>query len=237
MLVDLPDDRPDSCGITMTSHQALFGTLKRIIPQHIDTPEPMPAEDLVDRAQHEIGVTLEDSSTQGHFAELVRNQLLPGAVARAHAQALSASGVALAIWGKNWTLGQVGESTTDEGIPAGEALNGLFGSSDIAVFPWCRETEMETALDAMAAGLNVVCRAPDEAFEEVFPGLSPLVPHLHLYRTGRELADTVASLQASPDECRERAGVARSLVLAGYCVSHRLLTIVDHVRNRGCTLG
>ncbi len=115
-------------------------------------------------------------------------------------------------------------------IPVGKQLNELFNATRIVVLPDFSATALQTALDALAAGVRVVCHAPDEPFEKTHPDLQPVARYLHLYRTRRELADTLGRLTSQRDNTTDETTSARAVVLAEHCVSHRLQLIADHVR-------
>jgi hypothetical protein len=230
ILMDLPDDRAEACDVTLASHLVFWKALRDIVAKNVDSYEGSRAGELVDQAQRVSGVMLEDPAIREHFIGLVRARIAPACMGRAAAQVVRATRCRFAVWGLNWPSTLDGQKSRGGGIPVGKELNELFNATSIVVLPDSSATAMQMALDALAAGIRVVCRAPDQPFEQVHPGLRTLAPYLHLYRTTGELNDILNRLRVQPDGGDDETSAARAIVLADHCVSHRLEAILDQVR-------
>jgi len=233
LLADLPDDRAEACGIALASHRVLWQAIQETVSKNTGCYRETLAGQLVDEAQAASGVKLQDASIRDHFVNLVRGRIAPARIARAAVQTLARCADSLAVWGDNWHEVLRGQEAPRGRVPSGKALNRVFQTARLVVLPDSSDSAIQTALDALAAGVPVACRAPDEPFDQEYPGLAPLMPHMHLYRTERELGDTVRRLK-SQDRATTVAQVeaARTAVLARHTVSHRVLAIIDHLRRR-----
>jgi len=232
VLMDLPNDRAKACNITLASHVALWKALKVVVKHSVDRYHGDMADELLDAAQRDSGTSLQDHKVRQHFMDLVQTRIAPATIARANAETLIAKGYRVAVWGCNWTpLGDAGVDRHDA-IPVGDALNRIFKAVRIVLLPASTPLVIQTALDALAAGAQVICRRPDQSFERDYPGLANLAPHLPLYQTSRELLDLVSALASSTDEASDPCETARALVRIEHTVARRLQSIVETIRRR-----
>jgi hypothetical protein len=233
LLADLPDDRPEACGITLASHRQLWQAIQETVSKNVSRYRDSLAPELVDNAQAACGVRLQDATLRDQLVSLVRGRVAPACIARATAETLAGSVKTLAIWGRNWSLDSRFRPVHRGPIPVGKALNDVFHLARQVVFTDSSEMAIQTALDALAAGVRVVCRAADDSFDRVHPGLAKLAPHFHFCRTQRELSNNVRRITTlDANSVREEAETARALVLAEHTVSQRVLAIIDHIRAR-----
>lgn len=232
VLMDLPDHRPEACDITLASHLTLWRALQEVVAQNTDRYRDDIAEELLDSAQRDSGARLQDPKVRRHFESLIQTRIAPAMIARAAAERLISDGYRVGVWGRNWPQ-LTGDQEIYRGpIPTGEALNAVFNAARIVLFPDSSPAAVQTALDALAAGTQVVCRQPDRPLEEEYPALVDLVPHLHLYRSSRKLLDSVRDLTGRDKGVTERARAARAMVCREHTVAERLMAIVESVRRR-----
>ncbi|UCE61223.1 MAG: hypothetical protein JSU63_05635 [Phycisphaerales bacterium] len=230
ILMDLPDDREEACDVSLASHKALWSSLRKLLLQNVDRYRHELAGELVDLAQRNSGVKLEDAAMRAHFVGLLRSRIAPAGLARADTKSTVSSGFRVGIWGANWhETGDSGQSWRGA-IPRNEELNRLFQSVGVVLIPLCSAATIQMALDALAAGVRVLCRAPDDPFESAFPGLSSLAPHLHFYRTAHKLGIVIRRLISQEGAIAEEARAVQRLVRTEHCVSNRVCEIVDRVR-------
>jgi hypothetical protein len=208
----------------------LWQALRTIIAENIDRYTSSLAGTFADQAQRASGVTLDDPAIREHFAALVRIRIAPVCMGRAAAQVAGDTHCSFATWGAGWSSVLDGQEVCRGAIPLGKELNDTFHTVRIVVLPCYSLAAVQSALDALVAGVSVVCRAPDQPFAQLHPALAPLEPHLHLYRTKRELAKTLNRLRRHPDLASDESSAARSTILAQHCVSHRIQAIVAQVR-------
>ncbi len=248
ILLDLPDDRAEACGIEQTSQVELWNRLREIVLRRADDYRHNDANGFLDDAQRQSGTTLQDPTVRARFVEMLRSRIAPAALARTAAGTLLKNGIRVAIWGHNWPrCGGRGESCSGRGddasselgpdarrgpVPSGDALNTVFNTATVVLIPGCSPAAVQTALDALAAGANVILRRPDEPFDRLYPDLASLVPLLSFYTTTSTLMDTLTMLSAPPGSADDPREAARSVVRREHTVSRRLSAIVETLR--GC---
>ncbi|MGB2986527.1 MAG: glycosyltransferase [Phycisphaerae bacterium] len=232
VLMNLPDDRPEACNVELVSHVALWRALQASVKRNVDRYRNGIAEELLDEAQRDSGTTLSDAMVREHFLGFVRSRIAPATIARAAAEVLTAKSCHVWVWGHNWpSIGQ-GEEIRRGAIPVADALNRIMNAAGVVLLPDSSPLAIQTALDALAAGAHVICRAPDEPFERAYPGLAGLAPHLHFYRTSRELEDLVRRLKSRERARSDQPDAARTMVLKEHSVAQRLRFIVKTLRER-----
>ncbi len=232
VLMDLPDDRPEAVNLTLASHLALWRAMHAAVQANVDRYRDALADELLDRAQSDSGTTLRDAAIREQFAELLRTRIAPAHLGRHAAKALIADGYKISVWGANWPASWKREKLWPGPIPNDQSLNRLFDAAGVVVLPGSSLIDVQRALDALAAGACVICRAPDESFERQHPGLASLTPHLHFYRTSRGLSGAVRRLRSSDESTVDQVDAARTAVRREHTVSARLLAIVDCLRQR-----
>ncbi len=248
VLMDLPDDRPEACNITLASHVALWHALKEVAKRSADSYHGDLADQLVEQAQAESGIGLKDPEIRQHFSALLKARIAPAAMARAAVETLVATGYNVAGWGCNWLptppepqasacaetppVSQLAACPSSGLLPVGDSLNELFNAARIILLPDSSAWAIQTALDALAAGACIICRRPDEPFDRQHPTLAGIAPYLHFYRNSTELLDTVRRLAAPGDAQADENDAARRVVLSEHTVAKRLQTIVETVRRR-----
>lgn len=235
-IADLPDDRPEACGVTLASHIALWHALQTRVQRNADQYRDGSAEEVLDAAQRDSGTHLQDSAIRRHFLDLLQARIAPAALARASIELLIGEGFRVALWGANWPAQENTVDNRHGPIPAQDALNRVFNTVRIVLLPVSSSAAVQIALDALAAGACVICRCPDGSFEEEYPGLADLAPHVPSYRTSGELLDTVRELMPRGDATADPCEKARTLVRSEHTITKRLTAIVDTLR-RGQAAG
>ena len=248
VLMDLPDDRPEACNITLASHVALWHALREVAKRSTDRYHSDLADELVEHAQRESGIGLKDAEICQQFSALLKARIAPAALARAAVDALVRNGYHVTAWGHNWPRtppepqASACAKTVPEPplaacpcsglIPVGDSMNQLFNGTRIVLLPESSAWAVQTALDVLSAGVCVICRKPDEPFDRQHPTLAGLAPHLHFYQSSTELLDTVRRLRERGDVATDENEVARTMVLRKHTVAKRLQTIVEAIRQR-----
>lgn len=229
VLMDLPDDRAESCGITLVSHMALWRALQDAASHKTDVYEASRASEWLDEAQTRSGVALQDENLRQHFLTLIRTYIAPVAIGKAAVQSVRRSGCRVAVWGMNWPACADERITVCGRIPADAQLNDLFNATRIVVLPEASDPSIQTALNALAAGTRVIHRARHQAFATDHPGLASLQPFLHPYRTGSELTAKVQSLLSESQMHSNETEEARRIIHASHTIAHRLRAICERI--------
>lgn len=233
VLMDLPDDSPEAAEITLRSHVDLWRALQDVVARGIDRYRACDAAEFLEAAQRTSGVTLHDPAVSERFVMLLRSRIAPALAARVAARALTDNGLRPRLWGANWPAEGQGNDWRCGEIPAGgDELNRLFNAARIVVLPDSSLGGVQAALDALAAGAQVVFRRPDGPFEQEYPTLASVAPHLHFYRTGRELVEIVRSLPAPGEARLRRVEEIRAILAAEHSVAQRLGGIVERLRRQ-----
>jgi hypothetical protein len=248
ILLDLPDDRAEACGIEQASQVEFWNRLREIVLRRADVYDRDNADRFLDEAQRQGATAPQDPKLRGHFVEMLRSRVAPAALARAAAGTLLKNGIRVAIWGHNWPpCGGRGESCSgrrDDAssglgpdarrgpVPSGDALNTVFNAVKVVLIPDCSPAAVQTALDALAAGANVILRRPDEPFDHLYPDLASVAPLLSFYTTTSTLMDTLTMLSALPGSGGDLRERARSVVLREHTLTRRLNAVVETLR--GC---
>ncbi len=241
ILMDLPDIRPEAVGVTLGSHVTLWRAMEKAVWQRVDRYEHETAEGLIDVAQRASGTALQDESIRSRFAAALRERLAPAVIARAAASALADLGVRIALFGTNWpavAMPQPGskavaapESLPTSGpVPIGAELNDLFNATDIVVLPEGSGLAAQAALDALAAGTQVILRSDPTQFVQQQPGLADLTPYLRFYRTRRQLIEAVRRGRTLRADWFEQSPGLRAMIQARHTVRCRLSAILARVR-------
>jgi len=235
MLMDLPDDRPEACNVTLPSHMALWRALQSAVRRNADGYRDALAGELLDDAQQESGTSLADPQVREHFVTLLRIRIAPATLARTSVETLLAQDCRVAVWGDNWPEFGAESDIRRGPIPTGEGLIELLRTARVVVLPDTSAWSVQTALDALAAGTAVVCRAADAPFEREYPELADLTRYLHFYRSQRGLADLVHRLSLPVRTESRESREARLSVAARHTVARRLQFIVDTLRRPAAT--
>ncbi|MBU0718293.1 MAG: glycosyltransferase [Planctomycetes bacterium] len=234
VLMDLPDDRPASVGMTLPSHLRLWEALQNVAGNNLDEYEEQPPGHWLELAQRQCGTTLQGELLREQFATLLDIQIAPAQCGRATVNALLADGSDVAAWGVNWSHHVAGGDWWRGPIPEMQARNQLLNATRIVVLCQDGLTEVQAAVDALAVATPVVWRTSGEAFVDEYPDLTELQPYLHFFKTRRELVGLVRKLLASRDSgLAERAEAARELVYRNHTVEYRVRTILNDMRKGG----
>ncbi|MCH7527204.1 MAG: glycosyltransferase [Planctomycetes bacterium] len=229
VLMDLPDDRAESCGIALVSHVALWRALQDAASRQADVYEASKAGEWLDEAQTRSGVALQDEQIRQRFLTLIRTCIAPVAIGQAAVQSARRSGCRVAVWGMNWPACADERITVCGRIPTDAQLNEVFNATRIVVLPEASDPSIQTGLNALAAGARVIYRASSQAFATDHPGLASLQPFFHPYRTGSELTAKVRSLLSESQMPPNETEAARRMIHAGHTIAHRLQAMYKRI--------
>lgn len=232
LLTDLPDDRPESCGITLTSHVKLWQEIQNYLSTRVDQYEPSKAAFVLGQAERAIGISLEDAAGRQRFIDFIRFVIAPACRGRTMARALTDHGFRLGVWGQHWSTSNLPAKARRGPIPTDETLIQVFRNAKVVVLPAANALVIRAALDVLAAGTDVLCLAGEEEFLQEFPTLKGIASYLRFYRTSRELVETVAELTNSAKSPRRDRQDDRATAAAEHTLDKRLLALAERVRRR-----
>lgn len=223
---DLPDDRAESSGITLPSHQRLWRAIQQSAHDLTTSSLSIPPTDVLTRAEHNSGIRLTDTQMRDRFLSLIGERVLPVMAAQREVLALMKAGYLVGAWGANWNRIAPTGVPICELIPDDESLNQIFNASKAIVFPYACPVIAQRALDALASGARVFVRRGPTSFERSYPGLADVAPFLHSYRTVAELVKRLPMVMNDPH--REQAV---AVIHNRHTVAHRLTDIFNRIRS------
>lgn len=239
VLMDLPDDRPESCNVHLASHVSLWHALQEVVTRSADRYRSRIADEFLADAERLSGTTLQDPKIRDYFLDLLKVHIAPPTLARTTVDALVQAGISVTVWGANWN--RHSKSATNPHprmnlrggpIPTGAELCAVFRSARMVLLPSVTPFTVQTALDGLAAGARVLCRRPEEPFEHLYPGLENVIPHLNLFETSRQLIDLVKKQKDWPHANSTHALAAQTVILRDHTASRRLASMVERLRNQ-----
>ncbi len=232
IMADLPDDRPEACGVTLPSHQALWEAMRRCVERNTDRFQDDFTGDVLDMAQRDCGTRLQDQAVHGHFLDLLRTRIMPATLARTASELLLGEGYRVALWGKNWPVHGDAADRWRGPIPTGDELHRVLRKVRVVLLPIPSAAAVQLTLDALAAGACVVNRRTGKPLGEECAGLAGLAPHLPGYSTSGELLHAIRTLMPPHDSRLDPCEKARTLVRSEHTVTQRLISIVKTLQRR-----
>lgn len=230
VLMDVPDDRPEACGIDLASHVSLWQALTKAVTRQADAYQHDLAENLLEDGQRRSGTALRDAKVRARFLSLIRTRIAPAVLARVAVKALLRKGYRVGVWGRNWPALDSDRDPRQGPIPSGDALNRVLNAARSVVSPDPSTAFVQTAIDVVTAGTPVVCRCPKDMLEREYPDLVDLAPYMSFYVTSDQLLDVVGAAVERDQSALRALQAARSLVLARHTFAHRVRSIIETVR-------
>ncbi len=231
LLMDVPDDRPESCGITLTSHVKLWQEIRNHLSTCVDQYEPNKAASVLEKAERVSGVTLQDTAGRQRFIDFIRLIIAPACRGRTVAKTLTDHGFRLGVWGQHWSTSRLPAEALRGPIPADETLIHVYKNAKIVVLPAANALVVRAALDILAARTDVLCLGGEGEFVQEFPTLKGIASCMRFYRNSRELVEIVAALMSSSKSPRRDRQDGRAAVLAEHTLDKRLLALAERVRS------
>lgn len=231
VLMNLPDDDPHACGVMLGSYIKLWDILKKEINRDVDQYRPGLADDILKKAQNQCGTTFDDQQIRNQFISLLQQCIAPVAMGRTAAEVLVDTGCRVKVWGNHWSKYENTRYQLGGAIPTGESLNQLFQSVKIVLLPEHSNFALQTALDALCAGVHVVYRMAEQSWVDQYPDLHSIISFIHGYRTRAELTEIVNQLLSS-EESAQQSNSAREIVMKEHTLENRLTMMADHIRSQ-----
>lgn len=102
LVADLPDTRPECCGITQVTHQQLWERLRSRVLRAWPTPQILHPDHLLTQAEREAQVALEDSALRQTFLRLTERLLIGAVITEQIARAVLNDAGRLLVLGRGW---------------------------------------------------------------------------------------------------------------------------------------
>lgn len=244
IVADVPDDRAEPNGVTLSSHVALWNSLVALAGRTVDRTNLCSPAELLRRAERESGVAIDGEDLRRFFEDAARRRIVPAACARAARASLAGDRLRVALCGASWDSANSGETHVGP-LPVFPQSLAWFTTTKVLVFPISDRRSVQAALDASAAGANVLLREGEVPFAEDYPQLAPVASLIPFYRNGDELRRSVRALMrpavADPSACRtERWADTRTELCKELCtvltrdhtVARRIHWMIEELRRR-----
>lgn len=229
VLLDIPDDRPESWRVDLASHVALWNAIRHTVQQSADRYRIDVADTFLEDAQRISGTTLKDPKIRDHFLTLTKSCIAPAALARATIERIRRAGLSISIWGGHWSPtanrpASLGQDDYHGPIPTGDSLRDVIRRARWILIPNLSPALVSTALDALVSGTRIACRHCDTPFDRLYPGLSDATRHFNFYETADQLLKTIL------DDVGNTAAQTQAEILEKHTIAQRLITIADTMR-------
>jgi len=189
------------------------------------------AENWFARAAAESGTPMHDTQVREYFLKLIRVCVVPYAAGLRAARTLSQAGFSTSTWGANWPV--VRQASGRGPIPLGRDLWQALGEAELAVFPEPTPFFVQTSLDALSIGTDVLLRGTPAWFVEEHVGLEEVTPFLGFYESSNDLVEAARRLRYDADGASaKRRQAAALLVSRRHSMAGRLQAIAE-IMQRG----
>lgn len=233
ILIDLPDDRAASHGVTLTSHVQLWRSIQCELAEAIESYDPNQAVSILERAEKTSGVTLKDQAGRERFVQFVRDVIAPATYDRMTAHAVADQGFNLSIWGKHWLANSDSPTLVRayQGALRYECTyQSAIRAARFVVLGTVNPIVVRTALDTLAAERFPICRGDKQHLIAEYPMLADMAPYIGFYRNKRELVEILSARNVSLDLGQNRNRAARKTVLAHHSLDVLLLKLVERLQ-------
>lgn len=245
LLADMPDDRPEACGITLTSHLPLWDSLRHAVARAAAGNISPDVDSLLRQAEAKSGVRITDDGLRNRLLALARQHVLPVAVGHAVMSGLDRRVLRVGVWGSGWRddhadhgdqagHGGHGDPVAVRGpIPDSDERNALFQSVSHIVLLSATPINMQFALEAWSVGATVHIAGDAADSLRELPGLAGIIPQLSWWSSAAQLGETLLSATSrvlgsddDADDCIPR----RKQLFARHTMRDRLIGVGDRLR-------
>jgi len=229
LFADCPDDRAESCGITLTSHTRLWGALRRIARTTAAKGRSPDVKLLMELAQKESAVRISDDGITSHLCELATSRIMPVAETLAVAHTIAAWGVRVEMYGSRLDEIVTERTAYCGAIPSLTDMADVLTRVDLLVAPLPDIRTAQWAVDAVAAGSVAICRTSPfgDSQGDDLPDFPPC-PILWYGHLG-ELADILNGFVDDADAFRAAAVEATAFVRRSHRLADRVRSIHEFV--------
>jgi len=228
LVADLPDPRPQTCGIQQSAHQKLWTQLGKIVAQAWETPRILEPAKLLVRAEQACQVEIREPELRTSLLRLIERVLIPAITLEQIAQVLAGQ------HGDVWALGRGWERLTSGNLKA--LAGGPFDLPEAAhgLHPWVcvcagqRDPLGPALLHAAAHGWPLLIHSPSGQSLAASLG-NVLQPrgHFEPFADRSALRRSLDSLRKNPQASRLRTEKARQHVMLHHTCAHRLRELLE----------
>jgi len=230
---DLPDDRPESFGISLSSQLHLWQVMRDIAYAEAKLGHGAASpQDMLATALQRSGIGLKEQAIRQQFAAWLEHQILPARRAIAAVEALQQAGIKFALYGWGWSELSDGrfQSVQDSCLLA--ARQRAITNTRAVVVPLAHDIELQFLLESLSQAKPVICRGSASLFSQAYPGMENVSGFVDFYGGADELVSAVQSVICPNPQATRRYEDARSLVFREHTWKHRLQAVVQHLVKR-----
>ncbi|MEW6199228.1 MAG: glycosyltransferase [Planctomycetota bacterium] len=232
LVADLPDTRPENCGIAALTHRQLWERIRQLLVRGWQTPRILRPDLLLTQAQRETGVELEDALLRDTVLQLVERVLSGAVVAEQVARALVEDAGCLLVLGRGWDrAGLAGVRCVGGHLgdwPAGAARP----RPRLCVLAGHRDPLHPVLVQVAARGWPLAVHRPGGAsLTEALGGVLRPDEHFEPFTDVGELRRALKLLRGTSPAAKTRAARARQHVVANHSFSRRLETLLQALRD------
>ncbi len=233
VVADLPDPRPETCGIQRSTHQKLWAQLGTVVAQAWETPRILEPAKLLVHAEHRCQVEIRDPAMRESLLRLIERVLIPAVALEHIIYVVAAADFEVLSVGRGW------ERALEAHVrPLAASLFELpHGSGDscpsACIWGGWHDLLHPALLHAAACGWPLLIHAPGGRSLTAALG-SVLRPQQHLepFADRSGLRRCLESLRTRPEVWRARAEKARLHVLQHHTYERRLQDLRKDLRRR-----
>lgn len=232
LVADLPDTRPESCGIAAPTHRQLWERARQLVVRGWQTPRILRPDLLLTQAQRETGVELEDAVLRDTVLQLVERVLIGAVVAEQVARAILEDAGRLLVLGRGWDrAGLAGILCVGSHLgdwPAGAARP----RPRACLFAGHRDPLHPALVRIAARGWPLALHRPGGAsLTGALGGVLRPDEHFEPFTDVGELRRALKLMRGTSPAAQTRAARARQHVVANHSFARRLETLLQALRD------
>jgi len=225
VVADGPDPAPESVGLHLSSHLALWHFVRSWIERRADQYVDAQAERALAAAEEHLGIRLHSGEVRQGLLSRIRGVLGPAVIAQTTCRRLLESGQEFALYGDGWSHDSPFTSRWRGRWPLPDALRDLLAACGVAVIVRSGGWDSQAMLDCVAAGLVTLVRMPEgppEVTADSVPQVLDPAAHVVTYRNATELLRILRSLPESRGDLPDRTAKAAAYVNAAHTWTQRI---------------
>ncbi len=225
VVADGPDPSPESVGLHLSSHLALWHSARSWIERRADRYVDAQAEAALAAAEEHLGIRLRSGEVRQGLLSRIRSVLGPAVIAQKTCQRLLEAGQEFDLYGEGWQHDSPFASRWRGRWPLPNAVRDVLAARGVAVIVRSGGWDSQPMLDCVAAGLVTMVRMPEDpaaAQTDLAPRVLNPACHVVTYGNATELLHKLRHLSESPGDLADRTAEAAAYVNAAHTWIQRI---------------
>ena len=231
LVADLPDSRPQACGIQHSTHVKLWEQLAVTIAGAWETPRILKPEGLLLHAERQSGVEMTDAALRESLLRLIERVLIPAVVLERVIGTLAGEQLAVLAVGRGWKRLDSGNFRTLAANVFDLPECGAKLHPRACVFAGWPDPLQPALLHAAASGWPLLLHSPGG--QPLGPALGDVLrpdQHFGSFASVSALCASLKSLHTAPQVALRRAERARRHVAEQHSYERRLQELLRYAR-------